>query len=119
MASDLRRWAARGSVVRSAEFIVASARLGELHECSVLLRRTRLRAEEIVDEARRLLTEAEERGDTERAAALRVQLEAAVKAYHQVLDAYATICQKIDAERLAILRTRVTPDRDEGLSGVS
>ncbi|TDE46254.1 hypothetical protein E1295_23505 [Nonomuraea mesophila] len=119
MASDLRRRTAHGSAVHAAEFIVSSARLGELHECSALLRRTRMRAAEIVDEARTLLAEAERQGHPGRVRALREQLEQARRSYAKVLDAYVTICGKIADERQAIMRAQVEPDRRPGLSGAA
>ncbi|MEV4171926.1 MULTISPECIES: hypothetical protein [unclassified Nonomuraea] len=119
MGSDLRGETADGSAVHAAEFIVSSARLGELYECSSLLRRTRLRAEEIVDEARALLAEAEERGDAERALILREQLETARTLYCEVLNAYLTICRRINQERQEILRAQMDRDRLPGLSGAA
>ncbi|NBE94585.1 hypothetical protein FE391_16565 [Nonomuraea sp. KC401] len=119
MASDLRRRTADGSAVHAAEFILSSARLGELHECSALLRHTRMRAAEIVDEARTLLAEAERHGHADRVRALRQQLEQARRSYSKVLDAYVTICGKITDERQAIMRAQVEPDRRPGLSGVA
>src|SRR5688572_23342796 len=99
MASDLRRHGPTGSAVRAAELIVSSARLAELHECSALLRRTRMRAEEIVDEARTLLAEAELQGDPVRILALGAQLDEARQAYSKVLTGYVAICRRINAER--------------------
>ncbi|MEV0227923.1 hypothetical protein [Nonomuraea sp. NPDC050786] len=113
MGSDLRRRAAHESPEHSAEFIASAARLEELHECSALLRRTRMRAEEIVDEARALLAEAEQRGETDRVLELRVQLEQARGLYRKVLNAYVTICHKITEERQEILREHM------GLSGAA
>jgi hypothetical protein len=113
MASDLRRRASDDSPVHSAEFIVSAARLEELHQCSAVLRRTRLRAEEIVDEARTLLAEAEQRGDADRVPELRAQLEQARGLYGKVLNAYVTICRKIAEERQAILQEQM------GLSGAA
>ncbi|TDD47610.1 hypothetical protein E1286_16915 [Nonomuraea terrae] len=119
MGSELRGEVTGGSVVHTAEFIVSSARLGELYECSALLRRTRLRAEEIVDEARALLEEAEQRGDAARAVELRDQLETARTKYCQVLNAYMTILRRINEERQDILRVQMERDRIEGLSGAA
>ncbi|KAB8188819.1 hypothetical protein FH608_042845 [Nonomuraea phyllanthi] len=113
MGSDLRRRAPHESSAHSAEFIASAARLKELHECSAVLRRTRMRAEEIVDEARALLAEAEQHGDTGRALELTGQLEQARGMYRTVLDAYVTICRKITRERHEILREHL------GLSGVA
>ncbi|MEV0197331.1 hypothetical protein [Nonomuraea sp. NPDC050691] len=102
MASDLRRHGETGSAVRTAELIVSSARLRELSECSALLRRTRLRAEEIVEEARALLAEAEGQGDPDRILALSGQLDQARQAYFKVVNAYVTICRRINEERQEI-----------------
>ncbi|MGW0807536.1 hypothetical protein [Nonomuraea sp. NPDC002799] len=118
MASDLRRLTADGSAVHSAEFIISSARLAELYECSALLRRTRMRSEEIVDEARALLAEAEERGDADRVATLREQLEEARGLYCKVLNGYVTLCAKITEERQEILQAHLERDRP-GLSGAA
>jgi len=109
----------KGSAVHTAEFIVSSARLGELYECSGLLRRTRLRSEEIVDEARALLAEAERQGDAERILTLTEQLAEARRAYCKVLNAYVIICRRINEERQEILRTQMAHDRPAGLSGVA
>lgn len=112
MGPDLRRrTAGKGSIVHTAEFIVSSARLTELHECSALLRRTRLRAEEIVDEARTLLAEAERDGDAERVRELTGQLDQARRSYCQVLNAYMLISRRITAERQEILRAQLEADR--------
>jgi hypothetical protein len=111
MGSDLRRRMMTGSAVQAAEFIVSSARLTELHECSALLRRTRIRAEEIVEEARALLAEAEQRGDAERVVTLTGQLEEAHASYSKVLSAYMTICRRISEERQEIVRAQVERDR--------
>lgn len=119
MGSDLRGEVAGGSVVHTAEFIVSSARLAELYECSALLRRTRVRAEEIVDEALALLTEAEGRGDDARARELREQLETARAKYCQVLNAYMVILRRINEERQEILRAQLERDEIEGLSGAA
>ena len=89
--------------MHTAEFIVSSARLGELYECSALLRRTRLRSEEIVDEARALLAEAERSGDAGRVLTLTGELEEARQAYAKVLNAYVIICRRINEERQEIL----------------
>ncbi|MBF8190394.1 hypothetical protein ITP53_32725 [Nonomuraea sp. K274] len=97
----------------------SSARLGELHECSALLRRTRMRAEEIVDEARALLAEAERSGDAERVVHLHVQLEQARHSYSKVLTAYVTLCRRINEERQTILGAEIEKDRQSGLSGVA
>ncbi|MGP3962782.1 hypothetical protein ACTWPT_43005 [Nonomuraea sp. 3N208] len=118
MGSDLRRRTA-GSAVHTAEFIVSSARLTELHECSALLRRTRMRAAEIVDEARTLLARAEGLGDADRILRLRAQVEEARQAYSKVLTAYVTICRRITEERQAILQAQMERDRREGLSGAA
>jgi hypothetical protein len=119
MGSDLRGDVAGGSVVYTAEFIVSSARLGELYECSALLRRTRQRAEEIVEEARALVAEAERRGDADRARELRGQLETAREKYCQVLNAYLLLLRRITEERQEILRAQLERDRIEGLSGAA
>ncbi|MEV0622571.1 hypothetical protein AB0I81_55285 [Nonomuraea sp. NPDC050404] len=119
METDLRNETADGSAVQTAEFIVSSARLTELYECSAVLRRTRARAEEIVDEARALLAEAEQYGDVERAFTLRDHLEQARGKYCQVLSAYLLICRKINEERQEILRVQMDRDRRSGLSGVA
>lgn len=111
MGSDLRRRMATGSAVQAAEFIVSSARLTELYECSALLRRTRIRAEEIVEEARALLAEAEQRGDAEQVIALTGQLEEAHASYSKVLNAYMTISRRISEERQEIVRAQVERDR--------
>lgn len=105
--------------MHTAEFIVSSARLTELHECSAVLRRTRARAEEIVDEARALLAEAERHGETERACLLRGQLEQARERYGQVLSAYLLLSRRINEERQDILRAQMDRDRLAGLSGVA
>ncbi|MBE1565304.1 hypothetical protein [Nonomuraea africana] len=108
--------------MRSAERIVSSARLGELYECSALLRRTRQRAEEIVNEARAMLAEAELYDDPIRVLALNAQLEEARAAYRRILQAYTTICRKIAEERSAIIMAEVKGARavaQEGLSGVA
>jgi hypothetical protein len=116
MGTDLRtRMAGKGSAVHTAEFIVSSARLGELYECSALLRRTRLRSEEIVDEACALLAEAESHGDAERALTLTGELAEARQAYAKVLNAYVIINRRINEERQEILRAQIEHDR---LSGV-
>ncbi|WP_188197030.1 hypothetical protein [Nonomuraea sp. SYSU D8015] len=119
MGSDLRRRTAVGSAVHTAEFIVSSARLAELYECSALLRRTRMRAEEIVGEARALLAEAEQQGDADRILRLRAEVEQARQAYCKVLNAYVTICRRINEERQAILQAQMERDRLAGLSGVA
>ncbi|MCA2224605.1 hypothetical protein [Nonomuraea aurantiaca] len=113
MGSDLRGPRVTGSAVNDAEFIVSSARLGELHECSALLRRTRIRAEEIVDEARALLAEAEAQGDHERIVIRGAQLDEARQAYCKVLNAYVTICRRINEERQEIMQALA------GLSGTT
>ncbi|MFG1696673.1 hypothetical protein [Nonomuraea sp. NPDC049309] len=119
MGSDLRGDTANESAVHTAEFIVSSARLTELYECAVLLRRTRLRAEEIVDEARALVAEARQHGDTERALLLEDQLEQAHARYRQVLKAYLVLCRRINEERQEILRVHLERDRLSGLSGAA
>jgi RecA/RadA recombinase len=119
MGSDLRRKADDGSAVDSAEFVVSSARLGELYECSALIRRTRQRSEEIVDEARALLAEARQEGDAERVVLLTGQLEQARQTYAKVLNAYLILIRKINEERQQILQAQMERDRhDAGLSGV-
>ncbi|MFG1941626.1 hypothetical protein [Nonomuraea sp. NPDC048826] len=105
--------------MHTAEFIVSSARLAELHECSALLRHTRQRAEEIVDEARTLLAEAERDGDAERVPELTAQLEQARRSYCQVLNAYMILCRRISAERQEILQAQMEADRHAGLTGVA
>ncbi|MEW9554430.1 hypothetical protein [Nonomuraea sp. NPDC050783] len=119
MGSDLRRRTTGGAAVHTAEFIVSSARLAELQECSALLRRTRMRAEEIVGEARALLAEAEPAGDADRVLYLREQVEQAREAYARVLSAYLTICHRITEERQAILQAQFERERHEGLSGAA
>jgi hypothetical protein len=119
MGSNLRRRLAGGWAMNKSDFILSSARLGELFECSALLRRTRMRAEEIVDEARALLAEAEELGDADRIVRLRAQLEEARASYCKVLNAYVTICRRITEERQEILAMQLEQDRDSGLSGVA
>ncbi|MEU4227430.1 hypothetical protein AB0F17_24305 [Nonomuraea sp. NPDC026600] len=119
MGSDLRGPRVSGSAVHAAEFIVSSARLGELYECSALLRRTRIRAEEIVDEARALLTEAEIQDDPERIVIRAAQLDEARQAYCKVLNAYVTICRRINEERQEIMQAQMERDRLTGLSGVT
>ncbi|MEV0596831.1 hypothetical protein [Nonomuraea cavernae] len=119
MGPDLRSRMASGSAVHTAEFIVSSARLGELHECSALLRRTRVRAEEIVDEARALLAEAEQEGDPVRILMLTSQLDEARQAYRKVLNAYVTICRKINEERQEIIQAQMERERVTRLSGVA
>ncbi|NUR90577.1 MAG: hypothetical protein HOY71_41415 [Nonomuraea sp.] len=103
------------------EFIRSSARLGELFQCSAVLRRTRMRAEEIVDEARALLAEAEELGDADRIVRLREQLEQARASYSKVLSAYIVLCRRINEERQEILAKQMEMEmnRDTGLSGVA
>lgn len=106
MGSDLRRqWAAL-----NAESIVTSARLLELRECSALLRRTRMRAEEIVNDARAMLAEAERDGDDARVLALNTQLGEATSAYRKILLAYVTIVRRINEERRSILSCQDRPD---------
>ncbi|MEU8251513.1 hypothetical protein [Nonomuraea sp. NPDC048916] len=119
MGPDLRRRMVSGSAVHTAEFIVSSARLGELYECSALLRRTRVRSEEIVDEARALLAEAEQEGDPVRILILESQLDEARQAYHKVLTAYVTICRRINEERQAIIHAQMERERSARLSGVA
>ncbi|WP_327087779.1 hypothetical protein OIE66_36495 [Nonomuraea sp. NBC_01738] len=99
MESNLRMQSTTGSAVKTAELIVSSARLQELYECSALLRRTRHRAEEIVEEARMRLAEAEREGDAERVYTLSGQLDEARAAYCKVLNAYVAICRRINEER--------------------
>ncbi|MEV0581481.1 hypothetical protein [Nonomuraea sp. NPDC050310] len=94
----------RTDLVREAEFIVSSARLKELQECSALLRRTRLRAEEIVNQARALHVEAVIDGEPSRVDACASQLEEAHAAYCRIVNAYLSICRRINDERLAILK---------------
>ncbi|GAA2365905.1 hypothetical protein GCM10010404_20440 [Nonomuraea africana] len=122
MGTELSRQTTEDPAVRSAERIVSSARLGELYECSALLRRTRQRAEEIVNEARAMLAEAELYDDPIRVLALNAQLEEARAAYRRILQAYTTICRKIAEERSAIIMAEVKGARavaQEGLSGVA
>ncbi|WP_144069930.1 hypothetical protein [Nonomuraea indica] len=119
MASDLRRHGSADAAVGAAELIVSSARLAELHECSALLRRTRMRAEGIVEEARTLLAEAELQGDPVRILALGAQLDEARRAYGKVLTAYVTICRRINAERQDIMQAQMRDERPAGLSGVA
>ncbi|NRQ30725.1 hypothetical protein HII36_02585 [Nonomuraea sp. NN258] len=119
MGSNLRRPAANGSAVHTAEFIVSSARLAELHECSALLRRTRMRSEEIVDEARTLLLAAEGRGDADLVPILRDRFEEARASYDKVLIAYVAISRRINEERLSIVQAQMERDRKSGLSGVA
>jgi hypothetical protein len=119
MGSDLRRRTSNGSAVHNAEFIVSSARLAELHECSALLRRTRMRAEEIVEEARALLAEAERHGDADRTLSLRAQVAQARQAYMKVLTAYMALSRRINEERQVILRAHMERDRPAGLSGAA
>lgn len=119
MGSDLREETADGPAVRGAEMIIASARLTELCECAALLRRTRARSEEIVDEARALLEEAIDDGDLERVVLLREQLELARAKYAQILDAYMRILQRITEERQEIIEGQLNHGRISGLSGVS
>ncbi|MFF0868322.1 hypothetical protein ACFYUV_41630 [Nonomuraea sp. NPDC003560] len=123
MASNLRWHRAGGTGMGKAEFARSSARLTELFQCSAMLRRTRLRAEEIVDEARALLAEAEaeEFADPDRIERLRGQLEEARASYSKVLTAYVTICRRINQERQEILAMQmdIELNRDSGLSGVA
>lgn len=111
MGFDLRRQQITDSAVDSAEFIVSSARLGELYECSALLRRTRIRAEEIVDEARMMLGEAQRHGNPDHVLAFSAQLDEARAAYCKILQAYVTLCRTINEERQAIIRAQVERDR--------
>jgi hypothetical protein len=99
MSTDLHRQPTGGPTVEAAERIVAAARLRELHECSALLRRTRVRAEQIVDEARALLTEAEREGEPARILAMGAQLDEARAAYCKVINAYVALCRRINTER--------------------
>ncbi|MCF6472811.1 hypothetical protein FAF44_31100 [Nonomuraea sp. MG754425] len=119
MGSDLRSGTAGGSAVHTAEFIVSSARLAELHQCSAVLRRTRARAEEIVDEARTLLAEAERHGDVAGVLMLRGQFEEARERYGQVLSAYLLLSRRINEERQDILRIQIDRDRLTRLSGAA
>lgn len=89
-------------LVREAELIVSSARLKELRDCSTLLRRTKLRAKEIVDHAHALHAEAVAAGDSARATIRAAQLREAHLAYDRVVSAYAVLCRRIDDERRAI-----------------
>lgn len=109
MGSDLRWQRVSGTAVLSAESIVSSARLRELRECSLLLRRTRIRAEEIVNDARAMLAEAEALDDHARVVALSAQFDEASTAYRKILDAYITICRTINEERRTILAERRRP----------
>lgn len=119
MGSDLRRRAAgTRSAVHTAEFIVSSARLSELHECAALLRRARLRAEEIVDEARALAAEAGRAGESERAALLAGQAEEAHRSYCKVLDAYMLLTRRINEERAEILQAQLERDKDADFSEI-
>ncbi|WP_049563204.1 hypothetical protein [Nonomuraea sp. SBT364] len=119
METDLRRTASNGSAVHTAEFIVSSARLGELFECSALLRRTRQRAEQIVEEAGELLAEALREGDTGRAQRLGEQLEEARRSYAKVLNAYMILSRRISDERQEILQAQIERDRHADLSGAA
>ncbi len=122
MGTELSRQTTEDPAVRSAERVVSSARLAELYECSALLRRTRQRAEQIVNEARAMLAEAELYDDPIRVLALSSQLEEARAAYRRILQAYTTICRKIGEERNAIIMAQVQETRTavhEGLSGVA
>jgi hypothetical protein len=78
-----------------------------------------MRAEEIVDEARTLLVEAEQLGDADRILHLRGQLEEARASYCKVLNAYVVICRRITEERQEILQIQMEEDRNSGLSGVA
>ncbi|WP_143591430.1 hypothetical protein [Thermoactinospora rubra] len=104
------------SLVRSAEHIVSSARLAELEECSALLRRTRMRAQDIVDQAQALLLEAELEGEPERIAACADQYDQARAAYAKLLDAYLILRGRIAAER-ATLRMSCQAEPDGLVSG--
>ncbi|NUP02190.1 MAG: hypothetical protein HOW71_06665 [Nonomuraea sp.] len=121
MGSNLRWHWAGGAAMGKSEFIRSSARLGELFQCSAMLRRTRMRAEEIVDEARALLAEAEEAGDADRIVRLREQLEQARASYSKVLNAYVVLCRRINEERQEILTMQMELELSEntGLSGVA
>ncbi|MBA2897065.1 hypothetical protein [Nonomuraea soli] len=94
----------RSDLVRAAELIVSSSRLKELQECSALLRKTRQRAEEIVTHAKRVLADAEREGDVERIMTCASQYEQARAAYCRVVNAYITLCRRINQERQELLR---------------
>ncbi|MEU5868636.1 MULTISPECIES: hypothetical protein [unclassified Nonomuraea] len=123
MASNLRWHRAGGMTMSKSDFARSSARLTELFQCSAMLRRTRMRAEEIVDEARALLAEAEaeELADPDRIERLRTQLEQARASYSKVLTAYVTLCRRINEERQEILAMQMEMElnRDSGLPGVA
>ncbi|MGN9846233.1 hypothetical protein ACTMTI_49785 [Nonomuraea sp. H19] len=78
-----------------------------------------MRAEEIVDEARMLLAEAERLGDPDHILSLQAQLDQARQAYSKVLTAYVTLCARITEERQTILRAQMEQDRQRGLSGAA
>ncbi|MFI6501936.1 hypothetical protein [Nonomuraea typhae] len=94
---------AHAKVIYAAEDIIASARLKELYECSELLRRTRVRAEDIVLDARLMLADAERQGDIERIVALSASVDQARAFYDKVLNAYVTLCCRIREESKALL----------------
>ncbi|MEU4579418.1 MULTISPECIES: hypothetical protein [Nonomuraea] len=119
METDLRRTAGNGSAVHTAEFIVSSARLGELFECSEVLRRTRQRAEQIVDDAGAMLAEARREGDADRALMLAEQLDEARRSYAKVLEAYMILTRRISDERQEILQAQIERDKHADLSGAA
>ncbi|MGW0485948.1 hypothetical protein [Nonomuraea sp. NPDC003214] len=119
METDLRRTAGNGSAVHTAEFIVSSARLGELFECSEVLRRTRQRAEQIVDDAGAMLAEARREGDADRALMLAEQLDEARRSYAKVLKAYMILTRRISDERQEILQAQIERDKHADLSGAA
>ncbi|GGT33022.1 hypothetical protein ACFFV7_33590 [Nonomuraea spiralis] len=123
MGSNLRWHWAGGTAMSKSEFTRSSVRLAELFQCSAMLRRTRMRAEEIVDEARSLLVEAEsaEIADPDRIERLRGQLEEARASYSKVLTAYVTLCRRINEERQEILAMQMEMElnRNSGLPGVA
>jgi hypothetical protein len=77
-----------------------------------------MRAEEIVEEARAMLAEAELQGDPVRILTLGTQLDEARQAYRKVLSAYVTLCRRINEERQAITQAQMERERPAGLSGV-
>ncbi|MFI6922097.1 hypothetical protein ACIBIZ_19305 [Nonomuraea spiralis] len=123
MGSNLRWHWAGGTAMNKSEFTRSSVRLAELFQCSAMLRRTRMRAEEIVDEARSLLVEAEaaEIADPDRIERLRGQLEEARASYSKVLTAYVTLCRRINEERQEILAMQMEMElnHNSGLPGVA
>ncbi len=66
-----------------------------------------------MDEARALLIEAEIQGDQERIVIRAAQLDEARQSYCKVLNAYVTICRRINEERQEIMQTLT------GLSGAT